>query len=107
MKGIIIKNFKLLPTKGYAAITIFPFIFVDKTSDKWTNKYRREVLLNHERIHLAQQLEMFVIPFYVKYIYEYFKKGYRNISFEKEARENEYDKEYLKYRQKFAWTQYD
>ena len=51
----------------------------------------------HEKIHIAQQKEMLVIPFYLWYFIEWlvrlFKKGnaYQNISFEREAYVNEYN----------------
>lgn len=61
-------------------------------------------LLNHERIHLRQQIELLVVPFYLLYLVEYIlrliiyrnpSKAYRNISFEREAYAHDNDLEYL------------
>jgi hypothetical protein len=89
------------------AITLYPFVFVRDESDDITN--------NHESIHLAQQKELFVIPFYVLYVYEYFRnklKGmdndsaYRNISFEREAYNNQKNLTYLQTRDRMSWKKY-
>ena len=64
------------------------------------------VLLNHERIHLRQELELLIIPFYIIYLFELFFKGYRNISFEREAYENEGNLDYLKIRKPYSWVKY-
>ena len=94
--------FKYLVPKGYTAITIYPFIML---------KHKRQkddmILINHEKIHLRQQLELLVIGFYLWYFIEFllriikFKNWYRaylNISFEREAYKNENDLNYLKSR---------
>ena len=93
---------------GFAtAIAFYPFILVKNESLK-SNK----VLINHERIHLKQQLEMLIIPFYLWYFMEYairrfqFKghyAAYRHISFEMEAYNNEHELNYLKNRSLWAW----
>ena len=41
---------KLIPMKGYIAMTVYPFIFARKELDKYT--------LNHENIHGEQQKEL-------------------------------------------------
>jgi uncharacterized protein HemY len=79
-------------------IAIFPFIFVTDTENK--------VLINHEKIHIRQQLEMLVIPFYLWYFVEWLFKGYRGISFEIEAYENQSNLNYLKKRNFFSWFKY-
>lgn len=102
---IIVRNL-LIPVKGYNAMALWPFIFVrqDARVDAKT--------INHELIHGRQQVEMLVVPFYVWYLIEWlirlFGKGkaYRNISFEREAYENETDDEYLENRRAFAWIHY-
>jgi hypothetical protein len=81
------------------AVTIFPFIFMRK------ERFRHNTnLLNHERIHLRQALELLIIPFYVWYLIEFccrlpryrnFYLAYRNISFEREAYENDSNLGYL------------
>lgn len=50
---------KYLIPKGYRGLTVFPFVFVKNSLDKENPVFR-----NHERIHLRQQLEMLVIPFF-------------------------------------------
>ena len=45
----------LIPFKGFQAITILPFIFA-RNSAKWLKDY----VLNHETIHLRQQLEVLI-----------------------------------------------
>jgi len=95
---LIIVSKYLIP-KGFSGFTIFPFIFLKKKEDKWNR-----VLLNHERIHIRQQLEMLVFPFFIWYFLEFFirlilyrnwKKAYYNISFEKEAYLNDNNADYL------------
>lgn len=92
---IILKNFPL--RKNIAGITLWPFILV-----KMSNPTR--ALIRHEQIHLRQQLEMLVLPFYIWYVIEWLicwakykdrDKAYRNISFEREAYQNELDADYL------------
>lgn len=63
-------------------------------------------ILNHEQIHWQQQKEMLIIPFYIWYVIEWLFKGYRQISFEKEAYLNEHNPEYLKSRKRYAWIGY-
>ena len=88
--------------KGYRAITIWPFIFVKSTEIK-----KDKVLMNHERIHIRQQIELLIIPFYIWYGIAFFvhlirlknkKKAYHAICFEKEAHQMDYDFNYLKNR---------
>jgi hypothetical protein len=47
------KPLKKLKING---IALFPFIFIRKPEDKENN-----ILINHEKIHLRQQLEMLII----------------------------------------------
>ena len=71
-----------------------------------------ERLLNHERIHTRQMLEMLVVGFYFWYIIEWLirltMKGnaYRNISFEREAYANEHNLQYLTERKHYSWIKY-
>ena len=94
--------FKYLLPKGYRGITLFPFIFLLRKEDK-----RNEVLVNHERIHIRQQLELLILPFFVWYGVEFLirlvqyrkrREAYHNISFEREAYTKEKDLDYLKKR---------
>lgn len=94
--------FKYLVPKGYRGITLFPFIFLFRKEDK-----QNKVLVNHEKIHIRQQLELLVLPFFIWYGVEFLVKliqyknraeAYRNISFEREAYNKEKDLDYLKRR---------
>lgn len=96
--------------KGYLGITLFPFVFL-KSSDLKHRKF----LINHENIHLRQQLELLVIPFYLIYLVEFFirlikyrnwKLAYKNISFEREAYRNEHDISYLDRRSFWQFLNY-
>lgn len=93
---------KYLIPKGYRGLAVFPFVFVKYRLDK-----ENEVFVNHERIHLRQQLELLIIPFFILYFIEFLARliqyrdmnlAYRNISFEREAYVNENDLDYLKNR---------
>ena len=73
------------------------------------------VFVNHEKIHLRQQLEMLILPFFIWYFLEYLVRlvqyknkdlAYRNISFEREAYANETDLDYLKNRSFFRFLNY-
>ncbi|WP_172279786.1 hypothetical protein [Chryseobacterium sp. LAM-KRS1] len=101
------KPLKKLKING---IALFPFIFVRKPEDKENN-----VLINHEKIHLRQQLELLIIFFYIFYVIEYYYHffrlkdaylAYRSISFEKEAYAMEDDGGYLKSRKLWSFWNY-
>lgn len=98
---------KYLVPRGYQGLTLFPFIFL-KSRDYKQDTY----LINHERIHLRQQLELLIVFFYLWYLIEfvwyYFKTNdikvaYRSIVFEREAYQNEYNLNYLTNRRFFAY----
>jgi len=102
--------FKYLTPKGFRGLTLYPFVFLKYKSDK-----ENVVLLHHERIHIRQQIELLVIPFLVWYILEYLVRliqfrdrnlAYRNISFEREAYQNEKDLHYLKQRSFWSFINY-
>ncbi len=101
---------KYLVPSGFRGITLFPFIFLRDEKDK-----RNTVLIHHERIHLRQQLEMLILPFYIFYFLEWLVKlcyyrnryvAYRNLSFEREAYQNEENFQYLKKRRFFQFLRY-
>ena len=105
---ILPKHFKIL------GIVLFCFVFLNKRSKSLKNE-ELVVLLNHERIHIRQQLELLILPFFIIYIGEWIilllkyknkDHAYRNISFEKEAYENADDEAYLKNRKPYAWFKY-
>ena len=85
---------------GIRGLAFWPFIFI--ASDTIID----DELINHERIHLRQQIEMLIIPFYIWYLIELYTKGYMNISFEKEAYGNDHDLTYLKKRRIFSFRKY-
>lgn len=91
---------KYLLRKKFVGITLWPFIVMKHEVLK-----EDKVFLNHERIHLRQQLELLILPFFVIYGMEYLVRlvqyrnaylAYRNISFEREAYQNESNLAYLK-----------
>jgi len=101
---------KYLTPKGFRGLTIFPFVFMRNQIDK-----RDLVFLNHEKIHLRQQLELLIVPFFVWYGVEFLyhflllknkSKAYRAISFEKEAYEHQDDLNYLKRKKIYSFLRY-
>jgi hypothetical protein len=98
---LVVINKFLIP-RGYRGLTLFPFVILRYEFDK-----ENLVVLNHEKIHIRQQLELLILPFYVLYLGHFFinlikykdrNLAYRNIIFEKEAYANEKNLNYLKYR---------
>lgn len=74
-----------------------------------------EIVVNHEKIHFRQQIEMLFIFFYLWYLVEYLirwmggqskEKAYRGISFEREAYQFQENKDYLKTRKLYSWVKY-
>lgn len=106
MKGWIIH----VPWMRPAGMALFPFVLVKE------REYALDpVLMNHERIHLRQQLEMLILPFYILYIVNYLfnlsKYGhhyvaYRKMYYEREAYVNERNMKYLKNRKFWAFLGY-
>ena len=101
---------KYLVPRGYAGLTLFPFIF-------FKNKYysQNKVTMNHEKIHIRQQIELLVLPFYVLYflnlilnyfIYRDLFTAYCNIVFEREAYANEKNLDFLKSRSFWNFRKY-
>lgn len=121
-------NYMLFP--GYKAINLFGIMFIKP------NAKVDEVTINHESIHSEQIKEVMlalliptltltlfngwfilttIFSYYIWYLVEWvinlikFKDwniAYRNISFEKEAYENQYDKSYISKRELFAFFKY-
>ena len=84
----VIEN-KIIPPKGYKAITIGPYIFIKPGTRLSEKDY------NHEAIHWEQYKETLVIGFFLIYVIEFiykfifvyrgeWKKTYHNLSMEKE-----------------------
>lgn len=96
----------ILPFKGYNAINLLGVLFVHH------GVYLSDELMNHERIHTAQQREMLFVFFYLVYVAEWLVRlpmrgnAYRNISFEREAYANQRDLGYLRHRPMYAWRRY-
>lgn len=98
---ILIVSKYLIP-KGFNGFVIFPFVFI-----KYEKNKNDLILINHEKIHLRQQLELLIIPFFIWYGIEFlvgliqyrnWKIAYKNISFEREAYQNEKNLNYLRQR---------
>lgn len=92
-----------------SGIALWPFIVLRE------NRRGDQVLLNHEKIHLRQQIEMLLVPFFVVYLIHYlinlikfrsYGRAYRNICFEREAFSNEEDSGYLNSRRFWSWLRY-
>lgn len=101
---------RLLKNTKINAITLYPFILLKNPADR-----SNAVLINHEKIHIRQQLELLVIFFYiwylVEYYYWYFKlrdgyAAYRSISFEREAYDMEHVHDYLTGRPMFNFRKF-
>ncbi len=99
---MILVVLKYFVPKGYRGITIFPFVLLKAEEDRYNL-----VLINHEKIHIRQQFELLILPFFIWYGVEFliryvqyknWKLAYRNISFEREAYANEKNADYLKHR---------
>lgn len=95
---------------NFQGMAVFPFIFVKNKVIK-----KDKVLINHEKIHLMQQIELLWIFFFLIYFGEYLinllkyknvDKAYREISFEKEAYTNEKNLCYLKERRCWKFLTY-
>lgn len=91
-------------------MTVCPFIFLKTKSDR-----DDRVLIFHEKIHIRQQVELLILPFFLVYFLEFLirlilyrnaQKAYRNISFEREAHQNDTDFNYLKKRKFWNFLAY-
>lgn len=106
MRGIII----VCPWLKVSAMALFPFILIQRPQFKHDQK-----LIRHETIHLYQELELIIIPFYIIYLFNYLinlcryrdhDKAYFHIMFEREAYQREADINYLKHRPFWAWIKF-
>lgn len=89
---------------------LYPFIQVNSRIVRHKKLYKR--VLNHERIHHAQQKELLVIPFLIWYYLEFFYyflstgdlyRSYMSIRFEKECYKHEKDMTYLSRRKPYNY----
>jgi len=111
MFPIVVKN-SIIPQRlslffKIDAITLWPFIICRDEGNK--------TLILHESIHIKQQTELLVLPFYIIYLFDFIvglyklrdpKLAYRNIRFEQEAYGNQHVKDYLTWRKRFSWTKH-
>ncbi|MCX2679424.1 hypothetical protein OOZ15_05665 [Galbibacter sp. EGI 63066] len=102
--------FKYILPKRYVGLTLWPLIILrdDELKDD-------TILINHEKIHLRQQMELLVLPFFLIYFMEWLigifrywnlNMAYRNISFEREAYQNEWNPDYLNERSSWSSFKY-
>lgn len=101
---------RFLKNTKISGITLFPFIILRKSEYK-----QNKILINHEKIHLRQQVEMLIIFFYLWYVIEYYYwffrlknsyLAYKSISFEREAYAKEDDLTYLETRKLWSFKKY-
>ncbi len=97
-------------SKTARAVTVFPFIFVRSTEDAipW--------VINHERIHIRQQLELLLVGALLLQIIEIvysmlvrkltWYEAYLWSSIEQEAYRNQNNLDYLKHRKIFSQLKY-
>lgn len=123
-----VKYSKIIPFKGFAAITLFGTIFIREELKEYysPDTYRYKVLYNHESIHESQAMDyifnkkdnkiLYIIGFiifYILYIIEYLirlflklffwkSKPYKNLIPEVEAYTYEKDFKYLNNRKSFS-----
>ena len=80
---------KYILARRFDGAVLWPFIFI-----KRRELQADPVFMNHERVHLKQQLELFILLFFIWYFTEYFirlakyrnsYKAYSRICFEREA----------------------
>ncbi|MFD1258937.1 hypothetical protein ACFQ3S_19185 [Mucilaginibacter terrae] len=100
----------VVPFLNVDGMAFYPFVLVKNQTLK-----QDALLIRHETIHLKQAAELFVIPFYLLYLFNYiinrFKypdhyRAYYEIIFEREAYQNEGRIDYLKTRKLWAWRHY-
>ena len=96
--------------RRFAGVALWPFIVVKRKNLKTDT-----VFINHEKIHLRQQIELCILFFYLWYLAEFLVKWYRyknahqaylQISFEKEAYQHENDLHYLSQRRFWSFLAY-
>ena len=96
----------LLPFKGFEAMNLFGVLLARNGTTLTAD------LIQHERIHTAQMLELAVAGFYLLYALEWLARlpmkgrAYRRISFEREAYDHMDDPNYLLHRKRYAWMKY-
>ncbi|MBK7149792.1 MAG: hypothetical protein IPH78_13520 [Bacteroidetes bacterium] len=94
----------------YSALAIYPFVIVKNKALATHSE-----LLNHEKIHHRQQVELLILPFYLIYLLNYVfnllryknhEQAYRQIVFEQEAFAMDKGLHYLNKRKRFAFVKW-
>lgn len=100
----------VVPALRVDGMALFPFILVRTKQLK-----HNPVLIRHETIHLWQEVELLIIPFYMLYLVNYVinrlnhqnhHQAYMNIIFEREAYAKESNPDYLQQRRFWAWLKF-
>ncbi|WP_424493211.1 hypothetical protein [Salinimicrobium sp. GXAS 041] len=101
---------KYILARRFDGVTLWPIIFIRRRELKG-----KPVFMNHERIHLRQQMELLLVFFFIWYLLEYLIrliqyrdsfKAYSAISFEREAYSNERNLQYLEKRRFWSFFKY-
>ena len=102
---MILKVKRILFGRSFLAITLGELILTTDELDAYE--------LNHELIHVAQQRELLYLPFFLWYGLEWLillikyrdgMQAYRNIRFEREAYQHQYDLTYLQHRRHYHYA---
>lgn len=101
-------NNRIIPFgRHFLAINLFGMIFA--------KGHLSPRVINHEYIHTLQQREMLFVGFYLWYLgewlfrfiqYRSLIRGYENISFEREAYDNDSNLDYPESRKRYGWWKY-
>ena len=117
MKKLKTSYSKIIPVKGYHAITLFDHMII---RNEFKDIPVKKQYINHESIHAAQARDFGIgfcgyFIFYLWYLIEWLLKlpswlfggkPYYSISFEQEAYNREFDYTYLDDRKRFEWLKY-
>lgn len=112
--SVKIKYSTIVPFKGFYAIQLFGTIYIRA---EYRGKPVDMVTITHEEIHNLQSRDFGIgklgyIPFYLLYFTEWILKlpmymcgmnPYRELSFEREAYDNQNNPDYLNTRKRWAW----
>lgn len=100
---------KFIPFPGFRCVNLFGVLFVRGEKELSAST------LNHEAIHTAQWKELLYIGFILWYVIEWIIRliicwnthdAYRNMSFEREAYDNDQNLSYLQTRKRFAFIKH-
>jgi hypothetical protein len=100
----------ICPSLPANAMALYPFMLFKNRRLKADS-----LIINHEKIHFQQQIELLILPFYLLYLINYcinlvryrnHDLAYYNICFEKEAYANDQNLNYLKGRRLYSWLKH-